>query len=304
MIRHRKLTLVFLLAALGSPTRCASAQGCERHDVSLTCWLSTEAVMQHEPIILHWRITNHTSSAVVIDVEKGDYSWLGLECIGPEGTPLKRIKLLALPRGGLIVWGYEASAGGTYEGQIVFPLMFSISEQGWHTLLINARIPCIAKGQGGTRTIVARERLCFKVHPANAERLTVVMNDLIDKALSRSPNVPGREAAVKALLAMPPSEAASAWRTLFKAAVAAREFVYAGTIMRQLELLATPEAADMLAEIAWGDLSVPDYRTDAKRKLVNIHWGGGAEAKKRVEELFVKHEGKMPDMKGPIIPLQ
>jgi len=308
------------LPAAATPVADPTAQP----PVTVAFSLSSASVIQYEPVILHYQIINHASSDTKVSFagQERPAAWLGLQCIGPDGSPVEQVKSLDLPRWLVSGRGCIGPAESLH-GAVVLQRMFDISEPRRYSLRITPSLAWASEDKSRQGIVTSSQVLPFEVGSPDSTRLSRMMDALLIKALGRREDYAARTTAIQALFSIPETEALRAWERLLEQAIMDGNDTVVGMAVEEMVRVPTSARADLLAEIVWGryrawlDLASPGIESRAggllvinpgplvlaaaSRGLHNMYWAGDASLKEHIRDLFIKHEGAMPDIKNPII---
>ena len=274
--------------------------------------LRESTVMLGEPVLLDCRITNHSESVVAVALgELGLAQWVTVELLDPAGkrvppTPDYRPK----SRGGLVFARCNLKAGETHSEALVVSHRVSPPRPGKYRLSVTARVPYMVGRESvdfnekeQLSTLVADWSLDLNVTKADAERLHQLADRLaaritgrrVADAVGKELKLPRKATVIQALFSMPEKHALPVWRSVVNDPDL--HYPESEPVVDELLRIGSPAAANLLA-CMW------DNKTgNGKWALFNLWWTGGPGIKKHIDGIFAARGEKMPEAKGPIVPM-
>lgn len=326
---HRLLAILAwsVLGAASLPAaQTPVAESAAQPPATVTFSLSSDSVVQYEPVVLYYRISSGLCTQLEIAFGSQDHTaWLGLQCFGPDGSRPPRVKAVDLPRS-LFSTGAGIAPSSKHDEAVVVQRIYDTSAPGRYEVHLSPRLRWAAKDGSAAGTIAFTQRLSFEVMPANPKRLAHVMDSLVARALGPMEDYTARTTAIQALFSIPEAEALLTWDMLLEQAITQGQDTVVRLAVDEMVRVPTAAKADLLAEVVWGryrdrlDLASPNIESPghgvliinpsplilaaASGGLYNMYWAGDSKLKEHIRDLFITNEGAMPEIKNPVVPLQ
>jgi hypothetical protein len=267
--------------------------------------LDQTTIVQGEPLLLRWSVSNGTRSPVALELGADTHSWYSIEVRGPHG---RLIPAQPAPggewhnRNSMPMWVLAPGAERSEAHTFVMPL--GAIRRGHYTVTVRTKL----KRQLGydARNRVTYEEaksdpitLPLEVLPDTGNALTQVAERYAERAKKAFLGTDGVPL-IEALLAMPAPRAFPVWRGL----ILARDNwdngnrVGLGSLNRKLILdrmavLASAKAENTVAAV-WNDAQQPDdVRVAAENALIAMWWKADASVKRQIETDYIERRGAM-----------
>lgn len=251
----------------GSKAQVTSPQTEKLVEVEIT---GPASVMAGEPIVLKYRITNRLKHPVELHEFGGPTrTWVRLELLDSEDQVIYKEPERKRPSVGMVI--DAVSPGAAAEGTIIASSRVLPKSPGRYTLRANVVFTCTQsegdKFIGVTRTVRNVIDVPIEASAADEERLTKVAYRLRNQFLSAKGLE--KDSILAALLSMKESAALPAWRSLVDDPKMEHDGYGSGILSRELGVLATPNAVDLLIRMWGGDAEA--LRPGAKGTLQDLY---------------------------------
>lgn len=306
-LREILISLLVVLAAFGVGTSASvSADADVPLDASMR--MTTKTVMQGEPIVLHYSLTNFGDQKIGTHFGIYNDDWYTLSLVDQIGHPIMPIPDLRPVRPASPAHRIPnpfLSAGQTRDGDIVLSRFFAISHPGKYTLSVDVHLPMVEVSTGEENPSHVEEMLkTSSTEFSSIYRLSFVVT-MTDPAKLQATAEGLRRAAVQnrakgdlslsvdQLLSMPVAIALPNWLALVTGANGRPDLV-----VKSLSDFPSPRAADILANMIW-DTNWQQSKYPADRILTALRGmreTPDARLRQHIDALFANHGIKATDV--------
>lgn len=283
----------------------ATAEGGPVGPLDVQASLSTRpTIVQGDPIILHYRISNTSDQKVGMHWGVYRTEWYTLHLTDAAG---RMTSSLADPRPrdpqGLHAspQGFLASGKGT-DGFIVVSRFLAVPRPGRYTLTMRVHIsyaivepeeenPVRLKGllQDSGTNLTQDYTFPLIITASNTDRLRSTAEALCQSIIQEKYG-PRHKALMEALFSMPEAQAAASWEAL-----ASKPSMDADLIAHHLEHVHSPKAADILARMLRDPTLSPDNLTAVGRRLNEMYNTGNAKLREHIKQIAASYRITLPN---------
>lgn len=270
--------------------------------LKLEVWVPQEELVQGEPLVLHYRITNLSQEDWLVELWGPNRFpvWLAgstLQSPGREPVSLAPGMAPVDYGGGIDMPGFRSQAVQPWEGREVISRWTPPLAPGRVDLHLVMQVAAEGLGaaSGSTAVLKAQEIIRLVVTERDAARLQALSQSLL-QTLRMGPEV-AEEADLDLLLALPAEDAEEAWRSLAGDPALDSSLQY--SLVKSLGQHDSGVAADILAGLAWDTAAEPQSPAayaarQARDNLLNLYRRASPVVQERARQLFLAHEGAAP----------
>jgi hypothetical protein len=279
----------------------AEAQTSDSIDVRITMTTSS-SVLQGEPVILRYEVTNNTGNDIDIREGADRREWYTLSVKDESGhiiSPIDRKKILLPWEQGPM--GMTVQAGKTQNGYIVPAYRFP--HPGKYLISVNARLPYgftgdpIASQHQDIESVFGQTyendyQFWLSVGPEDDARLQTDAEGL-KKTIVSTTNGVQTAALIDALCTMPEAQAAPVWQELADGPKA--DITIKADLAEQLVSLHTRKSVDILASMLWSpEKTFGEFLPNANL-LTRSYLVGDDSLKQHIKDLYSQHGVPFPE---------
>lgn len=269
----------------------------------LDVWVPQETLVQGEPLVLHYRLTNLANEDLFVelweDAERFPI-WLVGTTLQVSGRPpvtfapgISRVDY----GGGIYCPGVRIQVGQQFEGREVLSRWLPVLDPNNVDLHLVMQVPVLGStGEpAASGPFQARQTISLVVAGWNPERLRARACSQL-ATLRMGPEV-AEDADLDLLLALPVNEAGETWRSL--AGDPTLDSSLRDAFVKSLGRHDSVLAADILAGLAWDPVPEPGTppahaARHARDQLLNLYHKASPVVTERARQLFLAHEGAVP----------
>lgn len=303
------LPLIVLCAA--SPTLLVPAQAKETHPINVQLSLADESVMAGEPLLLRWRITPATSQHIYVNLGYREKNWVEATLVSPSGQVVSVADPTFVPESAteqdVLRRGRRVGPDSAQAGELVLrPQWRGAVTPGDYTLNVRVQMPYAPEGTGSTRELkagagtVLRRTFDLPIKITRLEAATLRNKvEALWKTIQSGTYEGSWDTLVARLFAFPEAYGGATWRKIInRPQIGDRKAVdsqIVEAILKQLVLMRTPEAANILAEMGWvSGGRETDWRWLGTVYLANMYVIADPSLRQHIEGLFLQYTGKVP----------
>ncbi len=306
-LREILISLLVILAAFGAGT---SASVFADADVPLdaSMRMTTKTVMQGEPIVLHYSLTNFGDQKIGTHFGIYNDDWYTLSLVDQTGHPIRPLPDLRPVRPTSPAYRTPnpfLPPGQTRTGDIVLSRFFAISHPGKYILSVDVHLPTVEVSMEEENPSHVEEmlrtsstefrntyRFSFVVIIADPAKLQATAEGLRQAAVQNRTKG-DLSLSVDQLLSMPVATALPNWLALVTGANGRPDLV-----VKSLSDFPSPRAADILANMAW-DTNWQQSKYPADRILTalrEMRETPDGSLRQHIDALFANHGIKATDV--------
>lgn len=307
-LRGGFISLLIILAAFGASVS-ASAGDNTSLPLAASMRLMTTTIMQGEPVILHYSLSNLGGQKIGAHFGIYNNDWYTLSLVDQTGQPVGTVRDLRPARPASPIYRLPnpfLSPGQTRAGDIVVTRLFVVSHPGRYTLSVDVHLAMMEVPRSeedpshveemletSSTTFTSAYRFSFVVTKADTASLQRIAETLRQTSVKNNGAQNGLLLSVDQLLSMPVEAALPSWQALV-----------AGTdgkpalVVKSLSDFPSVRAADILASMAWDARWQPfKYPTDrVLMALQEMHETPDATLRQHIDGLFAAHGIKVADV--------
>jgi len=283
--------LLATAAAFSPPARSSAQDTPVRVEVSL----AKNTVMEGEPIVLNYKITNLSDGEAWLEFGESRKAWLGLNLVDGVGRSApaltERRPLNIRYEGPFGSDGITLSPRMVSEGSVVVSRRLVSPRPGRHALFVNLRLPYAVgpvndltlheRARAGREPLTKQVRLFLTVTQPDAAQVRTVA-DALKEAIIRNDDMQSTDLAIQKLFSMPAQYARPSQMALVsdpRLSQRAQQLLFTRLIG-----IGSTLVVDFLEDAAW-TLNLQEARS----ALCVLHIYNDPALRKRIEKMFADH---------------